>query len=344
MNRSPRLAHLLKSRFLLLGMGLLAVAPLRADLNSDLKFTAFSNVDVTALAGGLVLQQRGPLLSFQRGITAQTLFIINAAPTAVSQKLITWNPQTHAELKVWIHRALPASPTAADFRDLASLPDNSSVGYLITGTAKLDPDKPALLMSKAEAQAIKPLQGQNLDKKALFVNFWSQLLAGRAQAMLQGKLDSGVYSTSDGDVRSAGEVLSLLRCDPKVYGDFHPLLASSAIFASNKIAPARLYYDCFDVEGYGALGTGAIFQAVSGTALQSVDCEYYVNSSIYTTIELEKMWPIAVNGKNETLVWREDLVSTPDVTSLHGVERLASSMLMLQDVKQGVDAFRAEFK
>jgi len=43
-------------------------------------------------------------------------------------------------------------------------------------------------------------------------------------------------------------------------------------------------------------------------------------------------------------VWREDLVSTSNVAYLHGMERLASTMLMLQDVKQGIDAFRAEFK
>jgi hypothetical protein len=56
------------------------------------------------------------------------------------------------------------------------------------------------------------------------------------------------------------------------------------------------------------------------------------------------MWPVTVGGKNETLVWREDLVSAPNVAYLHGTERMASSMIMLQETKQGVDAFRNEFK
>jgi len=56
------------------------------------------------------------------------------------------------------------------------------------------------------------------------------------------------------------------------------------------------------------------------------------------------MWPVTVNGKTETLVWRDDLVSAPNIAYLHGTERLASGMIMLQETKQGVEAFRAEFK
>ena len=49
-------------------------------------------------------------------------------------------------------------------------------------------------------------------------------------------------------------------------------------------------------------------------------------------------------AKLETLVWRDDLVSTSNVAYLHGTERLASGMIMLQDVKEAIDAFRTEFK
>ena len=59
---------------------------------------------------------------------------------------------------------------------------------------------------------------------------------------------------------------------------------------------------------------------------------------------MEKLWPVTLGGKNGTLVWRTDMVSTANVAYLHGTERLASGMLMLQDVKQAVDAFRSEFK
>jgi len=51
-----------------------------------------------------------------------------------------------------------------------------------------------------------------------------------------------------------------------------------------------------------------------------------------------------VNRKTETLVWRDDLVSAPNIAYLHGTERLAAGMIMLQETKQGIEAFRTEFK
>jgi len=105
-----------------------------------------------------------------------------------------------------------------------------------------------------------------------------------------------------------------------------------------------MYCDLFDVEGSAALGTGAIYQAAFANSIQSFDVEYFTNYGVYATVELEQMWPVTVGGRNETLVWREDLVSAPNVEYLHGTERMASSMIMLQETKQGVDAFRNEFK
>src|SRR5271166_1843429 len=99
-SNSTDLNSLRNGAMLILSLGLLATAPLRADLNADLAFTAFQNVDVNAMAGGTILQARGGLLAFQRGITSQSLFIIDASPGAVQDKLIHWNPASHSELKV----------------------------------------------------------------------------------------------------------------------------------------------------------------------------------------------------------------------------------------------------
>ena len=73
------------------------------------------------------------------------------------------------------------------------------------------------------------------------------------------------------------------------------------------------------------------------------DIEYFLNGGIYVSLELEQLSSVQVEGRDETLVWRADLVSTANVAYLHGTERLASGMIMLQDVKQAVDAFRSEF-
>jgi len=347
--KSPHLIPL-KSPLLLLGLGILLGAPVRADLNSDLAFSAFSNVDVNALAAGTVLQARGGLLTFPRGITSQSLYMIDALPADVQSKLIHWNPAGHPELKVWLHKSgLPAHPTAADFAELGGLPENSSMQFQIDATAKLDPANPELQVSKEEAQLIAATAAQEKDPKALFVKAWSQILAGRINSFLSGHGGSDYDVASGGDIHPLSEVKSLLHADIKVYGQYQRLLNQTPVKAlagasAARIAPADIYCDIFDVQGSAAMGTGAIYQAASGTSIQSVDVEYYTNYGVYTTIELEQMWPVTVNGKTETLVWRDDLVSAPNIAYLHGTERLASGMIMLQETKEGVEAFRSEFK
>jgi hypothetical protein len=347
---STRLKSLRANALLILGLGILVAAPLRADLNSDLAFSAFHDVDVKAMAGGTVLQARGPLLSFPRGITSQSLFIIDAQPAEVANKLAKWNPVNHPELKVWFHKsALPVPPTAADFSELGNLPDNSSVQFQIKSTANFDPANPSLQVSKEEAQLIAATAAQEKDPKALFVKVWSQILAGRVNSFLGGRSGSDYDMASGGDIHPLSEVKSLFHADIKVYGQYQRLLNQTPFKAlagpaGTKIAPVDLYCDMFDVQGSAALGTGVAYQAASGNSIQSLDVEYYCNYGVYTTIELEQMWPVTVNGKTETLVWRDDLVSAPNIAYLHGTERLASGMIMLQETKEGVEAFRAEFK
>jgi hypothetical protein len=327
-----------------------------ADTAGDLAFTAFPNADPNALAGGQVLQARGGLISFQRGITAQSLYVIDAPVAAVQAKLISWNPATHGELKVWLHKSLPARPAAGDFSGLASLPDNSSVNFLANATEKLDANDPALQVTKSEAQLIASLRNSNPDAKSLFVNAWSQIMAGRIAHFLSGNFSADTYAVSGGDINSLSEIKSLLRSDARIYARYHPLFAQTPLYNTNKATPVDLYYESFDVEGGAVLGTGAVYQSQTnggsaapaalppGASILSADIEYFLNNGIYVSVELEQLSPVTINGKAETLVWRADQVSTSNVAYLHGTERLASGMIMLQDVKQAIDAFRSEFK
>lgn len=325
-------------------------APVRADLNSDLAFTSFHDVDLNAMADGTILQARGPIMTFPRGITSQSLFIIKAPPAEVAAKLLKWNPATHSNLKVWLHKSLPPQPTLADFGDLGNLPDNKSVQFQYDSTVEFNPEHPSLQVSRGEAQIIAAAMAQEKDPKALYQKAWSQVLLGRINNFLSGR------AAQDADMSAAGEevhpisdVKSLLHSDIRVYGQYQRLLNQTPFKAlanstGPKIPPANIYCDLFDVQGSAALGTGAIYQASTGNSIQSVDVEYYTNYGVYATIELEQMWPVTVNGQVATLVWREDLVSAPNVAYLHGTERLASSMIMLQETKGGVQAFKDEFR
>lgn len=307
--------------------------------DSRLAFSSVHDIDLDDLAGGSVKQQRNSMLSFARGVSAQSVFILNAPVSGVQDKLFNWNPASHPELEVWMHQPLPNSPTAADFSGLANLPDNSSVKALKEGTANLSADKPSYLLSPSEIAQI----GSGPHDVA---GFWGPVLANRVQNFLSGHYHEPSFSyTENGQsIHPLSELKMLFRSDPKIFRQFQPLLATTPILSTGPVKPAKLYYEVFDVEGSAVLGTGAMFTQKVGDSVQIIDLEYYVNSTVYCTIEMYQLWPVQVQGKDQTLVWRGDFVSTGSVAYLHGMERMAASMLMLQDVSQAISVFRSELK
>jgi hypothetical protein len=330
----------LRSSVVVLVLGLSGALAVHADPN--LGFSAFAGQDLSPLADGKVLQARGGLIDFQRGVTAQSLYFVAATPQAVEDKLATWSPANHPELQVWLHKPLPAHPVLSDYAGLADLPDNSSVNNMMTATFSYKPGSDALQLTPAEAQTVVAAQSQGKSKAAI-VDLWSHLLAGRAEGYLSGSLADMKYDSGTTQILPLAEARSLLRSDPKIYGEFHPLLAGTPVFNQHASTPFQLYYECFDIEGSACFGTGALYRSVSPQTIVHADVEYFISSGIYTSVELEQLWPVTLGGKAGTLVWRADMVSTANVEYLHGTERLASGMLMLQDVKQAVDAFRSEF-
>jgi hypothetical protein len=54
------------------------------------------------------------------------------------------------------------------------------------------------------------------------------------------------------------------------------------------------------------------------------------------------MWPVTVDGKASTLVWRGDLISSAELASLHGVERLGSESAMMKDISKAITLFRKD--
>jgi hypothetical protein len=324
--------------FALLLPVLLAAAPVRGDVN--LAFTAFPTAALNSLAGGQVLQARGGLIDFQRGVTAQSLYFVPAPPAAVADKLMTWNPASHSELDVWLHHSLPAHPTAADFSAINGLPDNRSVNNMVNATYNYTVGSGSLQLNKNEAQTVAALHGQS-PAKAQVVSIWSQILAGRVASYLNGPLGDATYTSPT--ILPLAECRSLLRSDPKIYQEFNSMLSGTPVFDAHRTTPSQLYFECFDIENTACFGTGAVYQTASPATIQHADVEYFVSSGIYASVELEQLWPVTIGGKAGTLVWRSDMVSTANVAYLHGTERLASGMLMLQDVKQAIDAFRSEF-
>ena len=160
----------------------------------------------------------------------------------------------------------------------------------------------------------------------------------------KGNVANEVYGTGDQTIHPLDEIRSLLRSDAKIYRNYQGILSSALPFWARRELRRPISITNASTSKARPRSAPAPLRATSPSTIQHADIEFYVNSGIYCSIELEQLWPVTVNGRSETLVWRDDLVSTSNIAYLHGTERLASGMIMLQDVKQAIDAFRTEFR
>jgi hypothetical protein len=69
---------------------------------------------------------------------------------------------------------------------------------------------------------------------------------------------------------------------------------------------------------------------------------YYASGGYYVALTLYQMWPVSVDGKASTLVWRGDMISSASLASLHGVERLGSESAMMKDISKAITLFRRD--
>jgi len=305
----------------------------RADAASDLaKYSVFSQVDLPSLSGGKIFTMRSPALGFPRDLSVQALYLIHAPVARTMDMHRQWNPGRHPELKVYAHYDLSTHPALADFSQ--PLPDIHAVHKLEDATAKL-PDMGDLQMSKAEAAGFKGSGG--------VPQFWSQLLFHRAAAFLQRGL-SGLpnYDSPDGAVGVSDEVTRLLSEQPKLRAAFGGLIARSPLGGGTGSLPLLPYWELFDVEGEAAFSLGATTGLQTGDSAQMVDLQYYGSGGYYTFITLYQFWPVTVDGKPATLVWRVDSISSLSLSDLRPFERMGSGAAMMKDIQRIISFFEKD--
>ena len=304
-------------------------------------FSSLKNVDLAKLAAGEIQTGRGPVMSFPRGLAIESAYVVKAPVARVLELQRQWSPAGHSELKVWLHGELPAKPALDDFRKLASAPNNGAVKSLIAATEKLNPEKPDLNMSSDEAKGFGKAQtgswGGALPATAS--SFWSNLLLARAQAFIAGGMArQPAYSWKGETVSAADEINRLLKEVPKVRAQFSGLAA--ALTGGGAPAKTAHYWELFDVEGQAAFSLGATIEKAASSGAQSADVQYYSSGGYFALVTFYQMWPV----EGGTLVWRGDLIASPALGELRGMERMGASAAMMKQIKQFVTAFLKDAK
>lgn len=314
-----------------------------ADAVSELAaFSIFDKVDLAQLAKSDLRTAHGPPMGNPRFLSTQSCFVITGSPPRQIDALRKWNPTKHRELKVFLHSDLSAAPTTADFSKLQNAPDNSSVRSLVSATQNLSPE---LQISKDEAKNFSSASsGGGGAMPAAIVKFWSDVLAARVHSFASGGTSAQPpYDHGGQTIRAGDDVNGLLKQQDKIRRQFSGFLGNTGIGRGAGSISPELYWELLDVDDQGVVTLGASYYrpGPEGT-YQAADVLYYASGGYYVALTLYQLWPVNVEGKASTLVWRGDMISAASLASLHGVEKLASESAMMKDISKAVMLFRRD--
>jgi hypothetical protein len=173
--------------------------------------------------------------------------------------------------------------------------------------------------------------------------FWAEILAGRAKAFSSGGTSAQApYDHTGENIRPGEELNGLLKQQDKVRKQFSGFLGQTGIGRGSGSLTPELYWELLEVDDQGVVTLGASYTRASAAMGQAADVLYYASGGYYVALTLYQLWPVTVDGKASTLVWRGDMISSASLASLHGVERLASESAMMKDISKAIALFRRD--
>lgn len=179
---------------------------------------------------------------------------------------------------------------------------------------------------------------------AAIAAFWTDVLSARTKSFASGGMAAQPpYDHAAPSVRASDEVNGLLRDQGKIRQQFSGLLGATGIGRGAGSLPAELYWELLDANDQGVVTLGASYsRGGGGGTYQAADVLYYASGGYYVALTLHQLWPVTVEGKPSTLVWRGDMISSAELGTLHGVERLGSESVMMKNITKAVTLFRRE--
>jgi hypothetical protein len=289
-------------------------------------------IDQAKLEKGDIISARSPGVSFPRGQSVESVFVVAAPYEKTIETLKTWNGGKQGD-KVYLHVDIDATPDAGDFKKLGSAPSNGAVKAFVSATGKGS-------VQLAAGEAAQAPKAEAVSAPA-FTGFWSGILAKRAHAFVSGGLPAvPPYEIGGQKIAPAEEASALLKSVPKIQAQFRPALAAAGV--SGKPGKASLYWELVNAQGTATANLGAASTVSAGKGTQMADVQYYASGTYYTFITLYQLWPTTVNGKAATLIWRGDLISAAELGRLRGIERNAAGSAMAKEVVKTISAFQKD--
>ncbi|HTS17912.1 MAG TPA: hypothetical protein VMP11_10095 [Verrucomicrobiae bacterium] len=309
-------------------------------------FSDFQQIDLSRVLNGEILSQRGSLMNFPNGISAQTCYAMAVSAEEAAKQLQLWDPSPHPELKVFAFHGLHTPCQPADFQLLDFRSNQSPIRWLLDKTIATSPGRSELNLTREETRKLahcvpKPAELQKVSE------CWVSLLMARASAFQQKGLDGTMpYEVGGETVSPADQLRKMLLEQIAISHEFLPILKGIGLLGreSTPSLTPFYYWTMFDADWHATISLGAVYLVTVGDHFQLADLEYYVNANYYTSATLYEVWPVQDQGKPAALVWRGDFFAAPTLRFTKGTERIAYGALMLQDIKKEIHCMQETAK
>jgi len=316
----------------------------QADPITDLRaVSVFRDADLNRLSSGEVLAARGPAMNFNRGLAVESAYLVPLPVARAVGAHQQFDASRHSELKVFVQGDIPGRPAPASFEQrLASAPANGSVTAFARATEGASADPSKVQLSAAEAKTFTGTGESSRGLPAAVVQFWSRILAQRAQAYASGGLgaEPSFEGASGVTIKPSEEAGRLLSEASNVRQQFGPVIERSGLRGRGGGSGS---FQLFDVDGQGAVSLSAFNSVPVSDGAQAANITYYSSGGFYVLLTFLRLWPVTVGNQPATLVWRVDLISSPAFSELRGIERVGSGAAFMRGIQKNDKAFLRDY-
>lgn len=313
-----------------------------AELN---EFSAVKAVDLKSLHQGEIVQGKVSMSEFPRGLAGQAVFVIPVEFSKAVQALQTWDTSQDSALGTYVHRPLSSPTVKEDFAELATLSKQPKFLWLSTKIQDSSSGKRIVFLSDHEMAHMNRCINTAKAPDNILAECWPEILVPRATKVQTEGLQSAMpYDVNGSTIHIAKELKSLLAEEPEVMKQFDQLL-QKGLFNSGVVPleySPKYYWEIDEIDKHPAFNLGLTLSMNGENTFQLIDLTYYSSGGFYTSATMVQFWPVNIDGKPETLAWRGDIVSAPDLENIYGIEKMAAGKLMLKEMKSAIQAFKSK--
>lgn len=312
------------------------------------QFSDFSTIDIKRLLAGEILSQRGPLMKFPNGISAQFLFAVPKSPAETAKRLQTWEPERCPSLDVYATNTLNEPIQLKEFNGISRYlePKNRPVRWFWNQTLATTAHSSDLNLTQNEALTLSRCIGKDATAK-IIGDCWGNLLFARVSDFQRnGFTRMPPYEFDVESVNPASHLRSMLLENVLIAREFAPLLQRAGVVDGKAAVPPikpSYYWRLFQADHRATISLGATYLLQVGAHYQMLDIEYYVSGTYYVSAAIYEIFPVRDGGRSGSLVWCNVLCSAPTLRYASGIERLASGVIMALEFKKCIHCFQGCF-